>query len=161
MPVELHSEPGGHVVVTSTIEVPRPHDETFAFFADARNLERITPPLLRFRITGGVDEHGTTFAGQLIDYRLRLRGVPVRWRTRISRFDAPHAFVDEQLRGPYRSWVHEHTFEPKPGEPGVTLVRDRITYRAPGGPLIERMFVRRDVRAIFDFREQRVLELLG
>lgn len=119
----------------------------FPFFADARNLERITPPWLRFRIlTPGPIEMRV---GALIDYRLRIRGVPVRWRTRIAAWEPPHRFVDEQVRGPYRRWVHEHTFEPTDGG---TLCRDRVEYAVPGGALIARLLVRPDVERIFAYR---------
>ncbi len=130
----------------------RPIDEVFAFFADARNLERLTPPWLNFRIL--TPEPIDIRAGALIDYRLRIRGVPVRWRTRIAVWDPPHRFVDEQVRGPYRQWVHEHQFI---AHEGGTLCRDRVKYRVPGGPLsplVHRWLVRPDVDQIFAYRMQ-------
>jgi ligand-binding SRPBCC domain-containing protein len=89
--------------------------------------------------------------GTLIDYRLRVHGMPTRWRTLISAWDPPHRFIDEQVRGPYRLWVHEHTFEAC--EQG-TLVRDHVRYAPPGGWLIDQLFVRRDVGRIFAFRKE-------
>lgn len=132
--------------------LPADVETVFAFFAEAGNLERLTPPLLRFEIL--TPQPIEMAEGTLIDYRLRIRGLPVRWRTRIAAWDPPHRFVDEQLRGPYRMWVHEHTFEPSDNG---TVVRDRVRYRVPGGPLaplVHRLIVRRDVEAIFDFRER-------
>ena len=142
--------------------IPRPLDETFAFFADARNLERITPSNLRFRIVSDVGD-GTTTRDMLIDYRLSLRGVPMGWRTRIARFDPPHSFIDEQLRGPYRLWRHTHRFEPI--DDHTTRMVDEVWYR-PIGPwpiawLADRLFVGREVRGIFTGRAERLRDLLG
>jgi len=163
MGVRIESDiPGrrrGSVLTVETI-VPRPLQETFAFFADARNLEALTPPWLGFHIVSDLGG-GTTTPGMLIDYRLRLHGVPIRWRTRIVRFDAPHAFIDEQLRGPYLRWVHTHEFEAVDDDPGATRMRDTVRYAVPGGRLVDRHFVRPDVRRIFTWRAERLVELLG
>jgi ligand-binding SRPBCC domain-containing protein len=125
--------------------------DVFPFFADALNLERITPAWLGFRvITPGPIGMGP---GTLIEYRLRLHRVPVRWLTRIEVWDPPHRFVDAQVRGPYRLWRHEHSFSAAPG--GGTLMRDRVDYELPLGPLgavAHALFVRRDVERIFDHR---------
>ena len=142
--------------------IERPLDETFAFFADARNLERITPPSLRFRIVSDVGD-GDTHRDMLIDYRLRLRGVPIGWRTRITRYDPPHSFIDEQLRGPYRLWRHTHRFE-SIRDGAATRMVDEVWLR-PLGPaplawLADRLFVAREVRGIFTWRAQRLRELL-
>jgi len=142
-------------VLTRELWLPRPAGEVFAFFADARNLDAITPPWLHFRI---LSPDPAMHEGALLDYRIRLRGVPIRWRTRITAWDPPHRFVDAQLRGPYRLWVHEHTFEPRPG--GV-LCRDRVEYDAPGGPLVHRLLVAPDLARIFDYRAKRMQELFG
>jgi hypothetical protein len=139
--------------------LPRPIDEVFAFFGDARNLEAITPPLLRFRVV--TPEPIDMGEGTLIRYRLRVRGVPVTWLTQIREWAPPHRFVDEQLKGPYALWHHTHTFE-RDGED--TIMRDVVRYRigfGPLGTLADRLLVRRDVEAIFDFRAQRVPELLA
>ena len=139
--------------------VAAPPAEVFSFFEDAGNLEAITPPFLGFRVvTPRPIEMGP---GALIEYRLRLHGVPVRWRTRIEAFDPPHAFVDVQLSGPYRLWHHTHVFEPD-GR-GGTLMRDRVRYALPFGPLgaiAHVLFVRRDLRRIFDFRQETVARRL-
>jgi ligand-binding SRPBCC domain-containing protein len=130
--------------------------DVFPFFADALNLERITPPWLGFRVvTPGTIEMGP---GTLIEYRLRLHRVPVRWLTRIELWEPPLRFVDAQVRGPYRVWRHEHRFEAAPGGAG-TLMRDTIDYDLPLGPLgglAHALLVRRDLRRIFDYREASV-----
>ena len=142
-------------VLQRTQVLPARPDEVFAFFADARNLEAITPSFLRFRVVtpGPI----TMREGALIDYRLRLHGIPIRWRTRIEVWEPPLRFVDAQLRGPYRSWRHEHTFSAAPG--GGTLMRDRVDYELPLGPLgaiAHALFVRRDLARIFDHRASAV-----
>ncbi len=101
--------------------------------------------------------------GALIRYRLRVHRVPVGWLTAIREWDPPHRFVDEQLRGPYALWHHTHTFEPAPDGDGGTLMRDVVRYALPLGPLGElarRLVVRRDLEAIFDYRAERIRELL-
>ncbi|RIK68332.1 MAG: CDP-paratose 2-epimerase [Planctomycetota bacterium] len=134
----------------------RPIDEVFAFFADAMNLEAITPPWLRFSILTPppIDMR----VGRLIDYKLRLRGIPIRWQSEITAWEPPHRFVDEQRRGPYRIWIHEHTFAP---DRGGTRVRDRVQYAVPGGALVRRFLVAPQLREIFDYRARRIAELLA
>jgi ligand-binding SRPBCC domain-containing protein len=138
-----------------------PPDAVFSFFADARNLEAITPPLLRFRLlTPGPIEMGV---GTFLQYALRLRGVPVRWDTLIQEWEPPHRFVDVQVRGPYRVWHHTHEVEPLDGG-AATLMRDTVRYAMPLGPLGEiarRALVTRDLDAIFAFRAERVPALVG
>ena len=136
--------------------VERPLEEVFAFFADAGNLEALTPPWLSFEIL--TPRPIAMRAGTVIDYRLRWRGIPMRWRSEITVWEPPCRFVDVQLRGPYRRWVHEHRFR---AERAGTVVTDRVDYRAWGGRLIERLFVDRDVERIFAFRERRLAELLA
>ncbi len=137
--------------------VPRPLSEVFAFFADAANLERITPTFLRFRIVTKapiVIEPGT-----LIDYRLSLFGVPFGWRTRIERFEPETSFVDTQLRGPYRLWRHTHEFVEVSGG---TRMLDRVEYALPLGPLgriARTLFVRAMLERIFDYRFKSVAEI--
>jgi ligand-binding SRPBCC domain-containing protein len=130
-------------------------DEAFAFYGDARNLELITPPWLGFEVTTPAPiEMGV---GTLIEYRLRLHRVPVRWRTRIEAWEPPRRFVDAQVRGPYSLWEHTHTFEED--GPGATIIEDRVRYSIPFGPLGElanRLLVRRDLRQIFDYRRDAV-----
>jgi ligand-binding SRPBCC domain-containing protein len=137
-----------------------PVDEAFAFYGDAINLELITPPWLEFEvITPRPIEMGV---GTLIEYRLKLHRVPVRWRTRIEAWEPPHRFVDVQVRGPYTLWEHTHTFEAD--GPEATIIHDRVRYAIPFGPLgtlADRLLVRRDLKQIFDYRRDAVARELG
>jgi ligand-binding SRPBCC domain-containing protein len=135
--------------------VRRPLDEVFAFFAHARNLERITPPWLRFEVLA---DPGPLAAGALIEYRLRLHGLPLRWISRIEEWEAERGFVDRQVRGPYRLWHHRHEFVPC-GD--GTVVRDRVRYALPRVGAVAHTFVRRDLERIFDFRREAVGRLLA
>ncbi len=140
--------------------VALPQERAFALFADADNLEAITPPWLGFRI---LSPRPIELAeGALIEYRLRLHGIPVRWRTRIEVWEPPRRFVDVQLSGPYALWHHTHELSAD-GE-GATLVRDRIRYRVGLGPLgaaALRLFVRRDLERIFDYRRVAIAALVS
>ncbi|MEO8275515.1 MAG: SRPBCC family protein [Thermoanaerobaculia bacterium] len=136
------------------IRLPRDRDEVFAFFADAANLERLTPPWLGFEILS--PQPLAMHVGTLIDYRLRIHFIPVRWRSEITVWEPPFRFVDEQRRGPYRLWHHTHTFEECDGG---TLVGDHVRYAVPGGALVHRLLVEKDVRTIFDYREKTLREL--
>jgi ligand-binding SRPBCC domain-containing protein len=138
--------------------VPRPLEESFSFFADAANLEAITPPWLRFRI---VSPPTRMRQGSLIEYRLRWRGIPLYWLTRIEEWRENRCFVDQQIRGPYRLWHHRHTFA---SVPGGTRVSDLVSYVLPFGPLgrlAHAALIGRDLDAIFDYRAERVAALLG
>ena len=137
--------------------VARPRAEVFAFFANAANLEDITPPQLRFRITSA--EPIDMNVGTLIDYRLSLFGIPFEWRTRIAAWNAGVCFVDEQLKGPYAKWVHTHTFS---DAPGGTLVSDSVVYRLPLFPVgeIALPVIRLQLKYIFRHRTRRIRELL-
>ena len=140
--------------------LPGTPEEVFEFFADAHNLEALTPPLLRFRVV--TPEPIAMGEGTLIRYELRVRRVPVSWLTEITDWEPPHRFVDEQIKGPYTLWHHTHTFEPT-GD-GGTLMRDVVRYRigcGPRGTIANRLVVRRDGEAIFDFRAQRIPALLA
>lgn len=139
--------------------VKRPRKDVFDFFARAENLERITPPWLSFRLLtpGPIDMS----PGTLIDYRLRLHGLPLRWTSRIEDWEEEHRFVDAQLHGPYRSWRHLHEFEPVGAG---TRVRDRVEYALPlgrWGDVLGMPLVRRDLGLIFDYRATAVARLLG
>lgn len=138
--------------------VRRARDEVFAFFADAANLEALTPPFLRFKITTPLPI--AMRPGTLIDYQLSLYGLPVRWRTLIEAFDEGHAFVDTQLEGPYRTWHHTHTFR---DVAGGTEISDVVDYQLPLWPLsvVGLPLVRRSLRQIFDYRAQVISERFG
>ncbi len=125
----------------------KPRDEVFQFFADANQLERITPPWLHFSIVSELPIEMR--AGALIDYRLRMRGIPIFWRTEISAWEPSVRFVDQQLRGPYRLWHHEHLFL---DEGQHTVVRDVVNYRVPLGVLLHRPLVRPELIRIFQYR---------
>lgn len=145
-----------HVLETE-MELPLPREEVFAFFADAANLGRITPPELDFDVRTPMPIE--LRAGARIEYRLGLAGIRFGWMTRIAAWEPPARFVDEQLRGPYRVWVHEHTFEP---QGGGTVIRDRVRWGLPLAPLGELAYplVRLQLRRIFAYRQRRIRELL-
>lgn len=133
--------------LATTAWLPRPVDEVFGFFGDASNLNLLTPPWLHFEILtpAPIPMH----VGALIDYRIRLRGIPMTWRTRISQWEPGRRFVDEQVRGPYLEWIHSHSFEPVDGGTSMT---DSVRYRVPGGAVVNALFVQRDVSRIFRYR---------
>jgi ligand-binding SRPBCC domain-containing protein len=143
-------------VLNSEQWIRKPVEEVFAFFSEPRNLQAITPSWLDFAIVNPADI--VMREGALIDYRLRLHGLPLRWRSRIRAWEPPRRFVDEQVKGPYRLWVHEHTFE---SAAGGTTVRDRVDYAVPGGALIQRLFVARDVEKIFRYRRETLVRIFG
>jgi len=143
-----------HFQFETSLWLPRRGDDVFEFFSNAYNLERITPPWLHFRVITPAPI--LMQAGTRIDYWLRIRGVPVRWRTRITAWDPPHRFVDEQIRGPYRVWIHEHRFREMAGG---TLCEDLVRYAPMGGALMNRLFVARDVRSIFAYRAAQLKQI--
>lgn len=136
--------------------LPLPPEELFPFFSDAANLDGITPPWLHFRIV--TPQPLEMRAGTLIDYKLKVRGMPLRWRTRIREWQPPHRFVDEQLRGPYRQWIHEHLLEARDGG---TLARDVVRYAVPLDCIMHPLFVRRDVESLFAFRQDALRKKFG
>lgn len=140
--------------------IPRSRAEAFAFFCDAFNLERITPPFLKFRIV--TPKPIRMEGGALIDYELNMYGLPFRWRTLIERWQPDEKFEDTQLNGPYALWHHTHTFEQL--GPDQTLVRDRVLYRIPFGifgRLAHWLFIGRALNVIFDYRAKATAEILG
>ena len=141
---------------THTIDLPR--QDVFEFFADAGNLERITPPELNFHII--TPQPIDIKQGTLIDYKLKMRGIPIKWRTEISVWEPPFRFVDQQLRGPYNQWIHTHTFTEL--SPTQTLMEDEVRYRLPIEPLgdLAHFFVKSELAYIFDYRQKVVTEIL-
>ena len=127
--------------------LPVPLEEVFSFFAEARNLEKLTPPWLRFEVL--TEGPIVMAAGTLINYRIHWRGIPLRWRTEIEDWEPPHRFVDLQIRGPYRLWRHEHLFIDRGNG---TSVIDNVEYAPLGGAVAQRLVVARDVQRIFAYR---------
>ncbi len=146
--------------LTDRIVVAADPAATWAYFSDARNLPDITPPKMKFRIRRDADT--PLRQGAVLDYTVNVAGLPLGWRTLILDWEAPHRFVDLQLRGPYLLWHHEHTFTP--ADAGGTLCADRVLYRLPLGPVgrvLHAISVRRQLLAIFAFRRQVVAARLG
>ena len=133
--------------LTNELWLPHQPQDVFPFFADAFNLERLTPPSLGFQVLTLPPIEMKV--GTLIDYRVRLRGVPMRWQSEITEWEPPHRFVDEQRRGPYRLWIHEHTFTP---QDGGTLAKDTVRYAVLGGAIVQRLFVASELKRIFQYR---------
>lgn len=150
------SRDGRDEVLKAEILLPKPIDEVFSFFSDAYNLEALTPPWLRFNVV--TPKPIEMKPGTLIDYKLRVRGLPLRWQSEICVWEPPHRFVDQQLIGPYKKWYHEHTFEEIDGG---TLVRDIVHFRAPGPRFLGAIFVKPDVRRIFRYRQEQLAQRFG
>lgn len=136
--------------------VDLPREQVFDFFSDASKLEQITPPWLNFSVLTPmpVEIH----EGLLLDYKLKLHRIPIKWQTEICVWEPSVRFVDRQLKGPYRLWYHEHRFEEVDGK---TLVRDDVHYIPRGGKLIHRLFVQPDLEKIFRFRQDRLTEIFA
>ena len=133
--------------LNTQIWLPRPREEVFGFFADPANLERLTPGWLRFEIITKMP--GVIVKGIRLNYRLRIHSVPIKWQSVIRDWDPPHRFVDQQTRGPYRLWIHEHNFTE---HGGGTLVGDKVDYSVPGGILVQKFIVAPDLARIFKYR---------
>lgn len=146
-------------IFTSSLAIDLLRDEVFEFFSNAENLERLTPPELKFHIVTPLPIK--IKKGALIDYELSLYGLPIKWRTEITHWDPPFEFIDTQRRGPYKQWIHSHRFiEP---EPGKTMMEDEVRYRLPLEPLgdLAQFFVERQLKYIFGYRRKVIAELLG
>tara|TARA_Y100000588_G_scaffold368799_1_gene437137 strand:+ start:102 stop:623 length:522 start_codon:yes stop_codon:yes gene_type:complete len=143
----LITREGGEYILWCRARFPWSRDAVFRFFSDARNLEQITPPWLQFKVL--TEDPIQMQVGALIDYRLKIRGVPLKWRTVITQWQPPKKFEDSQLRGPYRQWIHEHAFI---DEGGSTLMQDKIRYKVLGGAPVHWLLVKRDLLRIFRYR---------
>ncbi len=156
--IETDEKVGYRLTAEMTIDLPR--SQVFDFFADAMELERITPPWLQFSVL--TPPPIEIIKGKLLDYRLKLHGIPINWRTEISEWEPPFRFVDQQLKGPYRRWYHEHTFEEINGK---TVVRDNVHYIPRGGKLLgsllQRWFIGPDLEKIFRFRQDKLAEIFS
>ena len=139
-----------------TIDLPLA--EVFELFSSAANLEKITPPDLGFNIT--TPQPIEMSEGTIIEYRIKLNGFPMNWQTLISKWDPPHEFIDEQLSGPYKQWIHRHTFTAI--DANKTLIEDEVRYRLPFEPFgdVAHFFVERQLKYIFDFRGKAVANLM-
>jgi len=153
--IKPHPEKG--FILRAELVLRRPLEEVFDFFSRAENLEAITPDFLQFRIASPLPIEMKT--GALIDYRLKLHGVPIKWRTEIAFWEPPFRFVDQQLWGPYKRWHHEHTFKAIDGI--TTLATDEVHYIPRFGSLVHKWFVKPDLLKIFGYRQERLAELLG
>jgi ligand-binding SRPBCC domain-containing protein len=154
--IEFRRQPDGEFLLIAEQFLPQSREQVFAFFSDAFQLEALTPPWLNFAVlTPAPIRLGQ---GSLIDYRLRLHGIPLRWQSQIAVWEPPVRFVDVQTRGPYRRWRHEHSFLESGGG---TLCRDVVHYAVYGGRLVERLLVRPDLVRIFGYRRARLQELLA
>ncbi|MBE2228595.1 MAG: SRPBCC family protein [Ignavibacteria bacterium] len=141
------------------ISVKRPIEEVFDFFAKAENLNIITPPELNFKIL--TPSPIEMKQGTLIDYRIKLSGVPFKWKTEITNWEPPFRFVDTQLKGPYKIWIHEHTFS---SHLNTTIIKDEVTYLPPGWimePVIHKLTVKKKLERIFDYRTEKIRSIFS
>lgn len=144
-------------LILVTQDLPRPRQEVFRFFADPANLQELTPPWLHFQVL--TPEPLPKGESAIFEYRLRVRGLPLRWRTLIEAYEEGFRFVDRQIAGPYALWHHTHIFEDLPG--GGTRITDRVRYRVGWGflgRLATALLVRRDIQRIFAYRQQKLAE---
>ncbi len=158
MPIEIERTSAKEWTLTATCRIEKPRALVFPFFADARNLERITPPSVRFRIL--TPSPIEMRKGAIIDYALRIKGIPIRWKTEITAWDPPNGLADTQRRGPYRLWEHEHRFE-EADEGAATIMHDTVRYSPRGGAIVNRFFVERDVKRIFEHRNRMVEQIFS
>lgn len=146
-------------LLTRSLTLNLPIVKVFDFFADAGNLERITPPELNFKII--TPQPIDIKKGALIDYKLKLRGLPIIWKTEIAEWNPPYAFVDQALKSPYKQWIHRHTFTEI--DRGETRIEDEVRYRLPFEPFgdLAHWLVRRELNYIFDYRQKTVAKILA
>lgn len=147
----------GAEVLAGWFDVKASIDEVFPFFADVRNLEEITPKRLKFSVMDAPDR--ALKGSDVVLFRLKVHGIPIKWRSKIVEWDAPNLFTDLQEQGPYSLWRHSHRFEALPG--GGTRCFDRVEFKSPFAWFTHLLFVRRDVLGIFSYREQVVSARFG
>ena len=147
---------GKQSVLITSQWLPGPLEEIFEFFSRPENLQKLTPNQLRFQIL--TPSPIEMREGLKIEYKLKVHHVPLRWTSLISRWDPPHCFTDEQLKGPYKTWIHTHSFA---AEGQGTRVEDRVQFQVPGGRLIEKLIVQRDLSSIFSHRHRVLEEIFG
>lgn len=150
-----HSKGSGYWLRAEML-VEQPLETVFEFFADAKQLERITPPILNFKILTPMPVEMKK--GLLLDYQISIHKIPIKWKTEIAAWEPPYRFVDRQLKGPYKLWHHEHTFEET--DQG-TLVKDKVLYKPIGGALVHKLFVRSDLEKIFRYRQEKISEIFA
>jgi ligand-binding SRPBCC domain-containing protein len=136
--------------------LPQSRAKVFEFFSNPGNLDRLTPAWLSFAILTPATNQ--LKKGALLDYRLRIRGMPIRWQSEIAVWEPPYRFVDRQAKGPYSLWVHEHTFEERDNG---TLVGDNVEYAVPGGSIVQKFLVAPDLERIFNYRHKILEELFN
>jgi ligand-binding SRPBCC domain-containing protein len=139
-------------ILTKTTVINKTLSEVFEFFSNAENLNKITPPDMQFKILTPLPI--IIKKGTLIDYKIKVNGIPFKWQTEISEREPNKRFVDKQLKGPYRVWIHEHTFEEKDGK---TIMNDHVQFLSPGWflePIINKLFIEKKVKGIFAYREK-------
>ena len=144
-------------IFESQVWLPAPREKVFEFFSKAENLQKMTPSWLNFKILTPMPIK--VKQGSLINYRLKLFGIPIHWKTEISLWEPPHRFVDRQINGPYQTWIHTHRFE---SIDRGTLMADLVEYMPKGwflAPLMNRLFVKRNVKKIFDHRREEILKI--
>ncbi len=141
--------------LSTELLIERPIDEVFSYFSDAHNLVEITPPKMKLVVLTPTPIEMQI--GTLIDYRLKLKGIPIRWQSEITAWNPPHKFIDEQRKGPYRAWIHTHIFDE---DDQGTIVRDRVEYAVLGGQIVDKLLVRPDLQKIFEYRSERLQEKL-
>ena len=129
--------------------LPQARVKIFDFFADPRNLDRLTPAWLKFRIE--TPDTTKIVQGAILDYRLQIHGMPIHWQSEISVWDPPNRFIDRQIKGPYSLWIHQHYFE---DSDGGTIVGDHVEYAVPGGTIVQKLLVAPDLDRVFKYRHQ-------
>jgi ligand-binding SRPBCC domain-containing protein len=154
--VQIETLGGSRYRLTASVTLSRPRREVFAFFSNAHNLERITPGFLNFRILTPAPIEMRE--GAKIDYRIRLHGIPIKWQTRISAWQPNERFVDEQIRGPYRNWHHEHLFDDAGQQ---TVMTDVVNYGVWLGAFFHPLVVKKDLLRVFQYRQNRIMALFG